>query len=134
MRRKRGLPSICGELIHYLRGCRCILCRAANAKYNRENRAIRGKKYVRNCNLKTFHGITIKEYEEISKQQGHVCAGCGEPEVGRNQFGPLPLAVDHDHTTGKIRGLLCMKCNRALGLLKDSIFVLEKLLAYRRQH
>lgn len=54
------------------------------------------------------------------RKQGGVCASCKQPEVGRNQFGKVRLAVDHCHETGKIRGLLCMACNRAAGLLKHN--------------
>lgn len=70
-------------------------------------------------NLRRYD-LTPEQYDEMSAAQGHVCAACGEPERGRNQFGPISLAVDHDHDSGAVRGLLCGDCNRALGLLKDS--------------
>ena len=130
--RKRNAPAICGELITYLRGCRCLLCRKANADYNKKHRAIRGKEYVRNCNLKQAYGLSLDEYTDMSIKQNNVCASCKQSEIGKNQYGELPLAVDHDHDSGQIRGLLCIKCNRALGLLGDSISNLERLLAYRR--
>lgn len=89
---------------------------------------------MRNCNLKVAHGLTLEEYTIKLKEQNSVCAACGKEETGRNQYGILPLAVDHDHNTGKIRGLLCMRCNRALGLLGDSLETLKKLAQYRSKY
>ena len=67
-------------------------------------------------------------------QQGGVCAVCEQPETGKNQFGTVSLAIDHDHDTGEIRKLLCMRCNRSLGLLRDSIQVLERMIDYLKEH
>lgn len=54
-------------------------------------------------------GLTIKQYEAMSKKQKHKCAICHKPENGRR------LAVDHCHKTGKVRALLCGPCNNHLG-------------------
>lgn len=132
--RKRNAPGICGEYISYLRGCRCLECKKANARYCRENRIKRGKEYIRNSNLKHSHGLSLQEYNSLLKQQDGVCAVCKKLETGRNQFGTLPLAVDHDHHTNKNRGLLCMRCNRALGLLGDSSERILSLFKYREQY
>jgi hypothetical protein len=64
------------------------------------------------------HGITDAEYQAMREAQGGVCALCGQPEIHRIKGTLLSLAVDHDHVTGQIRGLLCMKCNHALGYLE----------------
>ena len=90
-----------------------------------------GVRYVRAMNLKKY-GITPEEYDSIWEKQSGVCASCGNEETHRNQFGVCSLAVDHDHTTGVVRGLLCGRCNRALGLLRDSADVVQSLLNYRR--
>lgn len=68
--------------------------------------------------------LTEEEYNSILKHQGGVCAGCGEPPHGRN------LAVDHDHKTGRIRGLLCWLCNRAIGILRDNACAATRLGKY----
>lgn len=91
-----------------------------------------GKLHVRAMNLKKY-GITPEEYDEMAATQDNVCASCGLPETANNQHGPLPLAVDHDHETGKVRGLLCMRCNRCLGMLGDNAERIEKLAAYKRR-
>lgn len=90
-----------------------------------------GKRHVRAMNLKKY-GIIPEQYDAMKRKQGDVCAACGEKETAKNQFGLIPLAVDHDHNTGMVRGLLCMKCNRSLGMLRDSVDIIEKLLTYRK--
>lgn len=65
--------------------------------------------------LKRFHGISLSDYLLLSAKQNNLCAICQNPPLGKRT-----LAVDHDHKTGKIRGLLCGNCNTALGLLKEN--------------
>jgi hypothetical protein len=70
------------------------------------------------------YGITLAEYNAMLLAQGGVCAICEDaPEKKR-------LAVDHDHETGELRGLLCFGCNIAIGHLKESKDMLERTLAY----
>lgn len=68
--------------------------------------------------------LTPDEYTAILDFQGGVCAGCGRPPNGTS------LAVDHDHRTGRIRGLLCWLCNRAIGVLRDRAQTLTRLGLY----
>jgi len=76
--------------------------------------------------IRRQYGITLAQYDDMLEQQDYKCAICGnEDEVeGRK------LAVDHCHTTGKVRGLLCGKCNRGLGLFYDNKALLEKAIKY----
>ena len=60
------------------------------------------------------------------EKQGGQCLGCGKYQHELNRA----LDVDHDHKTGRIRGLLCMSCNRALGYAKDNVATLKRLIAY----
>lgn len=71
--------------------------------------------------LKTKYDMTPAEYNAIHKAQNGKCGVCFQKETVVNvQSGKVQkLSVDHNHTTGKIRGLLCTACNKALGLLKD---------------
>lgn len=63
------------------------------------------------------YGITIDEYDEMLKMQGSVCAICaGSPPSTRI----LKFAVDHDHETGEVRGLLCQRCNMALHFIENA--------------
>jgi len=68
--------------------------------------------------------LTEEDYESILRHQGGVCAGCGKPPYS------CRLAVDHDHKTGRIRGLLCWLCNRAIGILRDNAKAATRLGEY----
>lgn len=74
------------------------------------------------------YGITRKQYNWLLERQKHKCGICGKESIknGKKQR----LAVDHDHITGEVRGLLCIACNRALGSLGDSVEGLEKAIAF----
>ena len=76
-------------------------------------------------------GITLEQYNEMLVAQGGVCAICLQPEaVSREQH----LAVDHDHTSNKVRALLCNRCNRALGFMQDNAYLLRAAAAYLEAH
>ena len=70
---------------------------------------------ARESHLQRSYGIGVADYERMQREQGNRCAGCG--------WSPRPdqrrLHVDHNHKTGKVRGLLCWKCNSALKKLRD---------------
>lgn len=83
--------------------------------------------------LKSF-GITLEQYEEMFLAQGGVCAVCHEAETAGKNGKPFRLAVDHDHETGKIRQLLCMRCNFMLGHIENNKLLLEALQAYIKKH
>lgn len=70
-------------------------------------------------------GCTENDYQELLAGQNFVCAICSSTNPNGRR-----LAVDHDHKTGKIRGLLCQACNRALGLLKDNLDIIERAKDY----
>ena len=86
---------------------------------NKEDRAVRNKKYK----LKKRYGLTLNDLNKMITDQRGVCAICRQPEIAvDHRAGKIKeLAIDHNHTTGKIRGLLCSRCNTAIGLLRDSI-------------
>ena len=84
--------------------------------------------------LRRKFGLEIDVYESLCKKQNNLCAICERPEESFQNGHVKSLAVDHNHTTGKIRGLLCNNCNRAIGLLGDSIPILEKAISYLKQH
>ena len=87
--------------------------------------------------LRRIYGITLAQYSWMLEVQGGVCAICGQPETkrgGRNGTSDLQLAVDHDHSTGQIRGLLCSDCNRAIGLLRHDPERLKAAIHYIEEH
>ncbi len=75
------------------------------------------------------YGISLETYDRMFQAQGGVCAICHCPE----RFGRR-LAVDHCHTTGKVRGLLCSAHNTGLGLFQDSLLTMENAVEYLKSH
>lgn len=80
--------------------------------------------------LKRTYGITYKTYIEMQKEQNSLCKICNGVGFKMKPGQSIMLVVDHCHTTGKVRGLLCHNCNRALGLLKDSVANLNSAIIY----
>lgn len=78
-------------------------------------------KHVRKTFLKRQYGLSVEELELMYKQQENMCKICGLENK---------LAVDHCHTTGRVRGLLCQKCNQGLGNFKDNTEYLLKAIEY----
>jgi uncharacterized Zn ribbon protein len=77
------------------------------------------------------YGITQKEYDELYQTQSGKCAVCGKDNSGATQSGNRKrMYVDHDHKTGRVRGLLCSNCNMALGFVHDDPALLTKLAEY----
>ena len=84
--------------------------------------------WARVANLRKY-GLTVETYDALSQSQNDTCAICNSVCTGGRR-----LAVDHDHSTGKTRGLLCAGCNVSLGHLKDSPAVLSTALRYLLDH
>lgn len=84
----------------------------------------------KNFKLKKAYGITLKEYEQLLSKQNGKCAICNIDNNGKYRNKPRAFAVDHCHSTGKIRGLLCSDCNTGIGLLKDNINYLQLAIKY----
>ena len=88
-----------------------------------EERAIGAKKRM----LHHRYKLTVEEYEQMYESQQHQCKICKEP----NELGGMTgLVVDHCHTTLKVRGLLCRKCNNGLGIFKDDIEIFNNAIKY----
>jgi hypothetical protein len=79
--------------------------------------------------LKKSYGLTIEQYHEMLEAQAGVCAIC----LGADKAF-AHLAVDHCHQSGKVRGLLCNTCNRALGSFQDDPERLKRALLYLALH
>jgi len=76
------------------------------------------------------YGLTPEAYDAMLAEQAGVCAICRRPERATALGKIIPLAVDHDHRTGAVRGLLCRDCNRAIGLFVDDPEILAAAMAY----
>lgn len=75
------------------------------------------------------YGLTRESWLQLVDKQESKCAICGKEELH-----PSALAIDHDHKTGRVRGLLCRDCNVALGLLRDDVDLLAKATLYLTQN
>jgi hypothetical protein len=105
---------------------------------NREKRLVQMSEYQkdnyddkRNRDYIRKYGITLELYNEIKEEQDNCCKICGtnESKVSKSR-----LFVDHCHTTGKVRGLLCHNCNSMLGLAKDNISILLDAAKYLEEN
>lgn len=96
--------------------------------YERQRR-INKKDYITSQAMFRQYGITLSEYNNILVKQNGVCAICKNHELAGRR-----LAVDHDHRTGKVRSLLCTKCNTALGAVNDNPELLYLMIEYLANH
>ena len=92
--------------------------------------------YGRKQNYKYNFGLTLEQVEEKLKSQNYLCKICNEPETNKyNRTGKIQtLSIDHCHTTGKIRDMLCNRCNHILGRIKENKDILRSMIAYLEKH
>jgi hypothetical protein len=126
----------------------CKACRKIEQKKNRKTRLMRARKYkqmhvkemqeyqrkwakknkirVKESQLRNCYGITLEEHDRMLTQQKERCLGCNKHQSDLKKI----LGVDHDHKTGKVRGLLCDDCNQVIGRAKDDVKILKRLIKY----
>jgi hypothetical protein len=104
----------------------CIPCDREKARKKR----IENPDYQRAFDLRGKFGISIAEYDSMLAAQGERCGICQrhQSELSRR------LAVDHNHSTGRVRGLLCNACNTSLGKLREDPEIINKMLEYISKH
>lgn len=85
------------------------------------------KAYMRNRHTTTTFGVSTEQYNELLAKQQNRCAICVE------ENGAPLLAIDHNHKTGEIRGLLCADCNAGLGRFHDNTLYLERAMDYLQE-
>lgn len=128
-----------------LRSWHCKVCQNAamrewvgknRARWNEGVRARRqtpkGAESYKDTVLMRQFGLSLAEYRSMLAAQGGGCATCGSITPGGRSKGFF--CVDHDHGTGRVRGLLCNSCNVALGIIKDSTQTLIRMIEYLEQH
>lgn len=109
----------------------CIECFSKRSKQSWENRPKEQKQAINKKNrLKHFYGLSPEEYDKKVKEQENKCFICGI-EGGYNK---KPLYVDHCHSRGTIRKLLCQHCNSGLGMFRDNPELLLKAAGYLKEH
>lgn len=106
-------------------------CNEYNRTWNKNNKD-KAFKTNRKSVLKIKYGISIDDYNELLSKQNNVCAICKKEEMiidPRSQT-KRQLAVDHCHVTGKVRGLLCSRCNIAIGYFNDNVLLIKEAIEY----
>lgn len=104
-----------------------------NARHQQARRTVYGHGRWEN-DLQRNYGISLQDVLAMAEAQDHKCAICGERETVMKNGIVKHLAVDHDHTTGKVRALLCQSCNQMLGFAKDDPDLLKRAIAYLAKH
>lgn len=126
-------PSCGGNL--YCSDCNNEHKRKSHAKAARIWRSKNAARHAFNkasYDLKQY-GLTVDDYFNMLSKQGGKCQICGTDDPkGRGKM--RPFAVDHCHKTGKVRALLCHRCNGALGMVSDQQEILEKMINYLKEH
>jgi len=89
---------------------------------------------TRDKDFRKKYGIDFATYQRMLIIQKGVCAICEQPETKLQNGAIRMLSVDHNHTTGAVRGLLCGNCNMAIGYAYDDVTVLRKAIAYLQRH
>ena len=107
--------------------------KAVQKKCAREWRIINKMKIAiddRNRQLKKLCGITLSFFNKVLGWQHYKCAICGTTDPGLIKNGKLGWHADHNHKTGKFRGILCQNCNKGLGHFQDSPILLMAAILY----
>lgn len=85
-------------------------------------------------NLRQYN-LTLSEYNILLESQNYVCKICKKTETSKSCGGNQKLlSVDHCHITGRVRGLLCQKCNTSLGILNEDINILTNMIIYLKDN
>lgn len=132
---KCGVTSLAG-ITGYSRGCRCSGCVAAkHEEYIRNKpkrllqsaefkKTVSGRLVDKKWRLRKRYGLSLDAYTELYERQDGRCAIClCRPEK-------KDIHLDHDHVTGVIRGFLCGRCNRGLGMFQDTAYLLHSAAEY----
>jgi hypothetical protein len=139
--------NICGSVSNkfYAKEARCNICvskiRRLKYKESPEKHRLRANVYrqknpekIRDTKLRQAYGVGIDYFNAKLKEQGEVCAGCGKNRKVIWQGKEVEMALDHNHITKEPRGILCIKCNRAYGLLEENIQTMLNLIEYTNKY
>lgn len=123
-------PGSAASRARYMQPCKdCVRTQRRETR-----RTERGAAYLRNYRLNYAFGISADDYLQMAEDQDYRCAVCRQPETAMRAGKVKRLAVDHDHDTDKVRGLLCTRCNTAIGLLRDDPALVFGVARYLTEH
>lgn len=102
-------------------------------KKSREYR-LKNPEKIRDTKLKQAYGVGVEYFNKKLAEQGGVCAGCCRDVKSVWCGREVNMSLDHDHTANSPRGILCIKCNRALGLLEENVNTFRNLIEYLHKY
>lgn len=116
----------------------CFDCKQqGHKKLRKEHKSRYYQKYksiikikTKNLSRKRLYGITEKQFQEMNITQKELCAICGNPSIKEGRM----LSVDHNHSTGRVRELLCDFCNHGLGSFRENVSYLTNAIKYLNKH
>jgi hypothetical protein len=107
----------------------CKSCHTEDGRKYKKDNPLKVKQYFRNNHLAKTYGVSTDWYKLKIESQNNLCAICKRSESAYGN-----LCVDHDHNTGKVRDLLCNRCNSAIGFLDEDILRFEAAIEYLKKH
>lgn len=131
-----GKPCIRGHIApRFVRGI-CVECYKLVGKTEQFRKTAKlwrdnNKRQMKHNNLKKY-GISIDAYEALLEKQRYRCAVCNDKIKSGAGKSSCSAVVDHCHSTNRVRGILCNRCNRGLGLLRDNPEILAAAISYLR--
>jgi len=117
------------------KGYRCKPCDKSCADSYKKTQYLRHRELRRKIQRKSKYNLTEEDFDNLLESQNGLCAICDielDQSWTRNHKSNR-LVVDHNHKTGKVRGLLCTMCNKGIGLLKDDSSVVQKAANYLKK-
>lgn len=108
---------------------RHIYCKACKKQYDAERKERYADTTMNSYYLRTY-GISLNEYNDMLVKQNYVCLICSNQETTKHGDKVIKLSVDHNHITGKVRGLLCKKCNAAIAMYNEDEDIIQRAIDY----
>jgi len=106
---------------------RCKSCSAEDTRIWKESQSV---DRLKDLYLQRIYGVTLQWYQDTLSLQSNCCPLCSKPLIFGGKINSDSPVVDHDHTTGKVRGIICNECNRGLGYFRDNPEALRKAAKY----
>jgi hypothetical protein len=114
----------CGGTSRWLSNRNCVVCSKEWRAQQKYNSTPQRKAYNQSWKLKKRYGLTIEDYNTMLASQAGCCAIC------KRELSNTKICVDHNHTIGTIRGLLCSRCNTGIGQFLDDVNIMQAAINY----
>ena len=124
---KRGHDMSITRKMHPNGDTYCYECKKIRTQEYKVRHPGRHLKYYKTSHRRKYYNLEPHEYNKLMEDSNNLCMICKSPPRSRS------LHIDHDHKTGKVRGLLCHGCNTAIGLMKDDVNILTKAIEYLKK-